>query len=134
MSGKHDTGRTDYAFGPFRISLPPGWTGAFEDGVHTISTDAHDTAIQISGFERETPVTISNLYGMVPDDAEGRARFTLPSGLDGFSWQDTERETEMQVIRAGTTMLAISVIGKDEDAEAVSEILGSLVLNEESVA
>lgn len=135
MSGKPEPAGTDYAFGPFRLALPPGWIGNFEDGVHTISSDAHDTVIQISGFERELPVAISDLYGMVPEGADGLGRFTLPSGLDGFSWHDAEREIDMQLIRAGTAVLAISIIGSDgHDEDAAGEILGSLALVREMTA
>ena len=133
MNGDRKSKRAHYTFGPFRLSLPPGWAGAFEDGVHTIASDAHDAAIQISGFERDAPVTTSDLYGMVPEGADKLGRFTLSSsGLDGFSWYDAELEIHMQVIRAGTSVLAISIIGSgDEDKDVVAEILGSLALNEE---
>lgn len=133
MNGDRQSQRKLYTFGPFCLSLLPGWTGAFEDGVHTIASDAHDAAIQISGFEREAPVTISDLYGMVPEGADKLRRFTLSSsGLDGFSWYDAELEIDMQVMCAGTSVLALSIIGSgEEDKDVVAEILGSLALNEE---
>ena len=135
MSGKPEPAGTDYAFGPFRLSLPPGWAGNFEDGVHTISSDAQGAAIQISGFERDMPVALSDLYGMVPEGADGPGRFTLPSGLDGFSWRDSEQEIGMRVIRAGTAVLAISIIGSGEqDEDITGEILGSLTLVKETMA
>lgn len=119
----------EYRLGPFRLALPPGWSGSFEDGVHTLENDATYTAIQIGGFEREAPVEMSDLYGMVPEGAEGLSRFTLPSGLDGFGWTEIETGDLRQVIRSGSVVLAVSVLygdaDPDMDAETVEAVLGS---------
>lgn len=126
---------TDYSFGPFRLSLSPGWTGNFEDGVHTISSDSYEAAVQISGFERDAPTAMSDLYGMVPEGADDVGRFTLAAGLDGFSWHEAERDVDMRIVRAGSAVLAISIIGSDEGcADIVDEMLGSLALSKEASA
>ena len=103
--------------------------------MHTISSDDHEAAIQISGFERDTAMAMSDLYGMVPEGADGLSRFTLPSGLDGFSWHDPDSDVDMQIVRAGAAVLAISIIGAGESGtDLIDEMLGSLALSEEATA
>ncbi|MEM7211212.1 MAG: hypothetical protein AAF479_04840 [Pseudomonadota bacterium] len=130
MSRKPGTQARPYRFGPFELDLPDGWTGAFEDGVHTIASDAHDTALQFSGFERATKIEMSDLYAMVPPGMQDLSRFTLPSGLDGFAWVDPNDQTRRMVIRHETVVLAITEVAGDEpddsDGEMIEEIIGTL--------
>ncbi|MEM7060097.1 MAG: hypothetical protein AAF557_21150 [Pseudomonadota bacterium] len=81
-----------YVFGPFQLSLPDGWTGEMIDQVHELQPPDESFAIHISGYERSTPVTVVDLHNAARQlfSAEG-VEFTLPSGLDGVSF-DTESE------------------------------------------
>lgn len=130
MSGGRDPKAEHYAFGPFHLDLPPGWNGAFEDGVHTLSSEQHELAIQISGFERDTSVEMSDLYAMVPPGMEDLSRFTLPSGLDGFGWVDPEDQTRRMVVRSGAVILAITEVPGDtvgeDDSEIAEEVIATL--------
>lgn len=127
MSRNSDISGTPYRFGPFELDLPPGWTGTFEDGVHTIASDAHDTALQFSGFEREADVAMSDLYGMVPEGAADLSRFTLPTGLDGFGWVDLKDDARRMVICSGTVVLALTELTGEELSESDDDIIETII-------
>ena len=127
MSRNPDDQVEPYRFGPFKLHLPQGWTGEFEDGVHTIASDNHDTALQLSGFEHDGDVAMSDLYAMVPTGMEDLSRFTLPSGLDGFSWVDPQDQTRRMVIRHGTVVLAITEVAGDEPTDEYSEMIEGII-------
>lgn len=135
MSGGRKPERIDYDFGPFSITLPDGWQAELEDGVHTIAAQDHDKALQISGFERDAPVEMSDLYGMVPEGMSDLSRFTLPSGLDGFAWLDPEDDARRMVVRSGKFVLALSEVPgeqPDDDAtEQMEDIISTLALKEQ---
>ena len=130
MNTAHDQERVEYTFGPFCLHLMPGWSGSFEDGVHTFESDEAETAIQISGFERDASVEMSDLYGLVPEGAEETIRFSLPSGLDGFGWIDPKNGDGQRVLRSGAIVLAIRVLYANDaseiDREVVDTMIGSL--------
>lgn len=130
MSNTPDPERVEYAFGPFYLHLMPGWSGSFEDGVHTLESQDIETAIQISGFERDQPVEMSDLYGLVPEGAQGVSRFSLLSGLDGFGWTDPESGDEHRVIRSDSVILAVRILYADDpsdlDRQAVDDMIGAL--------
>jgi hypothetical protein len=125
--------RVEYVFGPFCLHLMPGWSGSFEDGVHTLESEDTETAIQISGFERDAPVEMADLYGLVPEASDGLTRFSLASGLDGFGWTEAEDGSGHRVFRSASVVLAIRVLyakdASDIDQEAVEAMIGSLARN-----
>ena len=133
MNERDDQERVEYTFGPFCLHLMPGWSGSFEDGVHTLESEDTETAIQISGFERDQPVETTDLYGLVPEGSEGLTRFSMASGLDGFGWTDPESGDGHRVIRSGSIVLAIRVLfaedASDVDGDAVDTMIGSLARN-----
>ena len=133
MNERDDQERVEYTFGPFCLHLMPGWSGSFEDGVHTLESEDTETAIQISGFERAQPVEISELYELVPKGAQDLTRFSLTSGLDGFGWTDADSSDGHRVIRSGSIVLAVRVLFaadiSDLDREAIDVMIGSLARN-----
>ena len=133
MSERAEQERIEYTFGPFCLHLMPGWSGSFEEGVHTLETEDSETAIQISGFERDAPVEMSDLYGLVPEGAQDLTRFSLTSGLDGFGWSDPDGDSGHRLMRSASVVLAIRVLyGEDAseiDHEAVETMIASLARN-----
>ena len=133
MSTDSEKERVEYAFGPFCLHLMPGWSGSFEDGVHTLESADTNTAIQISGFERDQPVETSELYALVPEGAADLTRFSLSSGLDGFGWTDADGGDGHRVIRSDSVVLVVQVLYGDDasdlDREAVDAMIGSLARN-----
>lgn len=78
-----------YAFGPFALTLPEGWTADTEDGIHEILPDQGDYALHLSGYEKDARVTAEDLAELALDHGGDGAPFAAGSGLIGLTF-DTE--------------------------------------------
>ncbi len=108
-----------YVFGPFALSLPDGWSAEFDDGIHEVAPPDGDYLLQISGYAKDDPVTISDLEGMATDQSDGAATtpIDLPSGLDGLTF-DTDADDHVcrfWLIRQHTSMIAVTLTVTPED-------------------
>ena len=109
---------TPYVFGPMQLSLPDGWTGEFQDGVHEILPPEGDFVIHISGFDKDTAFDPADLTAFASDQTDlAPSPVTLPSGMDGITFdQDREGQSvRFWLIRLGTSMIAVTLTSDPED-------------------
>ena len=118
-----------YRFGPYQLTLPDGWSGQAVEGTHEVAPDDADYAILLSGFQRDTPLSPSDLSDFAADRGAQQAQpVTLPSGLAGLVF-DTEGTSDdpteagamrVWLIADGSTMIVATLTCEPADLAAAS--------------
>ena len=109
-----------YAFGPFALTLPEGWTADAEDGIHEIQPDQGDYALHLSGYEKDARVTPEDLADLARDHGGDGAPFDTGSGLLGLTF-DTESAGDRLrywLIGHGQAMLLVTLTAQTEVFDA----------------
>ncbi|MEM7422721.1 MAG: hypothetical protein AAF334_03305 [Pseudomonadota bacterium] len=108
------------AIGPFSLTLPDGWHADFADGVHEMLPETGAFAMHVSGYEKETPVTMDDLIGFAADeDAEAAAK-ALPSGLMAVTFDTTDADQSLRywLIASERAMIFVTLTAPAEEFEA----------------
>lgn len=109
---------TPYGFGPFELTLPDGWSGTFDEGVHDLLPPDEDFVIQISGYEKSDPFEPADLQEMAAEQSPGAvtSSIELASGLSGMQFDRCDGGYTMRfwLVCHGTALAAVTLTCPDD--------------------
>ncbi|MEM9062278.1 MAG: hypothetical protein AAGD13_17605 [Pseudomonadota bacterium] len=100
-----------YAFGPFALTLPEGWSAEKEDGIHELLPEHGDYALHLSGYDKDVPVTQDDLAAVAHEHGCTGTPAELSSGLSAVSFDRAEDGDAFRywAVGHGTAMLLVTL-------------------------